>query len=113
VPEKVDARTEFSARKRKNENIPDSCVFGLDKVSIMRKFKLLGVIIDDELSFKDHVEGICGKVNAGLFSIKSKCFLSMQTKIQFFKTLMLPHFDYCSSLCMYYSMELHMKLVKL
>ena len=79
----------------------------------MSSFKLLGVYIDCNLIFKENVSNISSKVYASLFSLKSKFFLSIETKLQFFKTFILPHFDYCISLSIYYSIELRQQLVKL
>jgi hypothetical protein len=38
-----------------------------------------------------------------LLSIQRIFFLSYNIKVQFFKTFILPHFDYCSSLCIYFT----------
>ena len=70
-----------------------------NRISFVETFKLLGVTIDRELKFDEHVSNICKKVkqksaiiskNGSLFSAKFKEIL--------FKSLVLIHFDYCSSL---------------
>jgi hypothetical protein len=50
------------------------------------------------LSFVTNVEETCKKVRGALFSLKSKLFLSYETRLQFFQTFILPHFDYFISL---------------
>ena len=40
-------------------------------------------------------------VNQKLYSIKKLFYLSLNIKVQFFKTFIQPHFDYCSSLAVY------------
>jgi len=37
----------------------------------------------------------------------------METKLQFFKTFLLPYFDYCLSIGIYYNIELRNELKKL
>jgi hypothetical protein len=89
--------------------------FGDDVVRVVKVFTLLGVHIDCTLSFVTNVEESCKKVRGGgaLFSLKSKFFLLYETRLQFFKTFISPHFDYCISLAIYYATELRMSLVKL
>ena len=98
-----------------NESIPTSLHF-MNKtieISLVKQFKLLGVILDDKLNFKQNIDNICSRVHSTLFSLKSKFFLSQETKLQFFKTFILPIFDYCLSLVIYYNKELKTRLIKL
>ena len=95
------------------KRIMNHYTFGSVDINVVFKFKLLGVVIDSKLSFVDNVEQTCKKVRAALFSMKSKFFLTLETKQQFFKTSILPHFDYCISLVIYYSKNLRMTLVNL
>ncbi len=77
------------------------------------KIQITGILLDSTLTFVANVEETCKKVRAALFSLKSKFFLSNGTRLQFFKTFVLPHFDYCIALSIYYTAELRMTLVKL
>jgi hypothetical protein len=79
-------------------------------IEAVEQFKLLGVIIDNKLSFAQHVSKVRKDVFGKLYSIKRLFYLSYQVKVQFFKTFLLPHFDYCITLCMYYSKALIQKL---
>ena len=47
-----------------------------------------------------------------MFSIKRLFFLSNNVKLQFFKKFCLPYYDYCLSICIYYSKTLLAKLYK-
>ena len=47
-----------------------------------------------------------------MFSINRLFYLSFKVKLQFFKTFLLPHFDYCLSLCIYFSKTVLSKLFK-
>ena len=98
---------------KKNICIPESVLLNNVNIKTVSSFKLLGVYIDSNLTFKENVSNTSSKVYACLFSLKSKFFLSIETKLQFFKTFLLPHFDYCISLSIYYNIELRQQLVKL
>jgi hypothetical protein len=80
---------------------------------VVNKFKLLGVTIDSRLNFADHVSIVSRSISSKLFAIKKIFYLSFNVKIQFFKTFILPHFDYCSSLFVYMSKCLIEKLCKI
>jgi hypothetical protein len=72
------------------------------QVSVVNSFKLLGVTIDNKLNFSDHVSIVKKIVNRKLFSIKRLFYLCTSVKIHFFKTFILPYFDYCLSLVIYF-----------
>ena len=80
------------------------------QIKIVKTFKLLGVDIDSDLSFNEYAKNLCAKVNMKLFSIKKLFFLSYSVKIQFFKTFILPYFDYCSSLFIYFNKDVLQKI---
>jgi len=72
------------------------------KVSVVTSFKLLGVTIDNKLTFTEHCSNIKKIVNWKMYSIKRLFYLCTSVKIQFFKTFILPYFDYCLSLIIYF-----------
>jgi hypothetical protein len=72
------------------------------KVKVVDSFKLLGVTIDEKLNFSKHVSNVRKIINFKLFGIKRIFYLCNSVKIQFFKTFILPCFDYCSSLLIYF-----------
>ena len=58
--------------------------------------KLLGVVIDKNLSWNPHVNSICQKIKSKLFLLqKIRSFLPRNARKQFFNSYILPHFDYC------------------
>ena len=67
-------------------------------VEVVDDFKLLGVVIDKELTLQSHIKALKRTVNMKLFSMKKLKFLSKSVKILFFKAFLLPHFDYSSSI---------------
>ena len=77
-------------------------IFGHD-VNVVESFKLLGVTIDNKLNFCEHVALLRNTINRKLYSIKKLFYLSMNVKLQFFKSFVLPYFDYCLSLTIYFS----------
>ena len=71
-------------------------------VCVVTSFKLLGVTLDNKLTFTEHCSNIKKIVNKKLYSIKRLFFLCTSVKIHFFKTFILPYFDYCLSLIIYF-----------
>jgi len=73
------------------------------KIEVVTEFKLLGVTIDRSLTFGNYLKELRSRVHTRLFSIKNIFFLPFNVKLQFFKTFILPHFDYCNSLIVYFT----------
>ena len=71
-------------------------------IEVVKTFKLLGVLIDDKLNFSEFVHQTKKDIYKKLFSIKKIFYLSKSVKIQFFKSFLMPHFNYCLSLVIYY-----------
>ena len=70
------------------DNAPIQCV----NVS-----KSLGVMIDETLTWHCHVDLITKKVNSGLYVLKRlRDLVDVETLLAVYKTLIHPHFDYCS-----------------
>ena len=68
-------------------------------ISFVETFKLLGVTIDRELKFDEQVTNICKKVNQKSSIISKNGYLfSTKFKEILFKSLVLTHFDYCSTI---------------
>ncbi len=60
------------------------------------KMKYLGMILDEKLNFDEHVDYICNKaVNKLGILRKARDFLDLETSVLLYKSLVLPHFDYC------------------
>ena len=67
----------------------------------LAKCKTLGVIIDDKLLWKDHINEVCAKVSKGLgIMIRVKTFVTqpvMQSILyNCYNSLILPYLDYCN-----------------
>jgi len=81
------------------------------KIQVVSTFKLLGVTLDNKLTFTKHVQETCLTINKKLYSIKRLFQLSTSVKIHFFKTFILPYFDYCLSLFIYFNNDAIRKLI--
>ena len=68
----------------------------------LRNLKLLGVTIDNKLNFTKHVSNIRTCIFRKLYSIKRLFNLCTSVKLQFYKTFIMPYFDYCSSIMCYF-----------
>ena len=95
---------------RKRIVLPKTITLNNIEIEVVDSFKLLGVTIDNKLTFTKYISIVCGRVNSVLYSIKRLFFLPLITKIQFFKTFILPLFDYCLSLTIYYAKYVIAKL---
>ena len=99
--------------KRSGVKLPKFIELESNQIEVVSEFKLLGCTIDDKLTFVKHFKNVKAAVCSKLFAIKNLFFLSFDIKVHFFKTFLLPHFDYCSSLFVYFSNALINKLYKL
>ncbi len=82
---------------------PKELVLNGSKVEVVSTFKLLGVKLDDKLKFDAFTSEVRNKIVQKMHSIKKLFQLSTSVKLQFFKSFMLPYFDYCSTLSIYYA----------
>lgn len=85
-----------------------------ETLQFVNEIKYLGVVIDDKLDFKSHVDYICKKIAKKIhfFScIRKK--LSVLSSIKVFNTMIKPHFEYCSSILFMCNAEMLCRLQKL
>ena len=80
------------------QKFPSSISIDGNIINVVSSFKLLGITIDNKLNFLKFVGDIRLSINKRLFSIKKLFYLSFIVKLQFFKTFILPYFDYCTTL---------------
>jgi hypothetical protein len=64
-----------TAKHKSKMVIPTTIEIDSHHVSVTDSFKLLGVLIDNDLTFKKHVVNTCKEVNKKLFSIKKLFYL--------------------------------------
>ena len=70
---------------------------GDEEISQVANTKFLGVIIDDKLSWKEHISHINGKINRGIGILyKLRNVLTQRWRIKLYNTFVLPYFNYCN-----------------
>lgn len=95
------------------ENHPDIRL-SKDIIQISTSEKLLGVYIDNSLSWAVQVENTIKKCNSLLFLLERiKRYLSIHTRKLFFNAYVLPHIDYCCTVWGDTSNHLNDSMVKL
>ena len=90
-------KTNFMVFKGKNKNHHDphimingSCI---DQV---QKAKFLGVIIDCNLRWTDHIKHVTQKISKGIgIIIKARKYFNCETLLNLYNTLILPYISYC------------------
>ena len=70
---------------------------GNEAIKKISKCKTLGVIIDDKLLWKDHINEISAKVSKGLGIMRRiKTFVTQSVMQSLYNSLILSYFDYCN-----------------
>ena len=60
-------------------------------------FKFLGVILDKELNFTDHIATICNITSRKIGILtRMRKLIPIHAKLQIYKSAIQPHFDYCN-----------------
>lgn len=96
------SKTKYMIVKSKNKTIDlRNIVLQIDgeNIECVHNIKYLGIIIDDQLKFDIHTDYICKKSSAkvGLLNrIKHK--INLENRICIYKTIVAPHFEYCSTI---------------
>ena len=72
-------------------------VIGNTPIKRVSTTKSLGVMIDETLNWRSQVDLITKKVNKSLYVLRRlREFTDLETLVNAYKTLVQPHFDYCS-----------------
>lgn len=81
------------------------------ELEYVTEIKNLGVILSSTLDFKSHTKMISSKIYSSLFSLRFfRHSLSKSLRIHLVQSLLLPHFDYASSVFLYLDKTLELKL---
>lgn len=95
----IIANSKQKIERIKNNNV--YCKIKLDNVELeyVNSVKYLGIQIDRELNFDEHIQHMAKKISKklGYLSRISK-HLSMWARQIIYKTIVAPHFEYCSTL---------------
>lgn len=83
------------------------------RVDMVSSIKYLGVIIDNRLNFNEHVDYVCKKISKKLgFFYRCATYLSPWTRKIVYNTLILPHFNYASTV-LYLTSKANMERLQL
>ena len=83
--------------KKKNRNFTDIIKLYDISIDLVSSFKLLGIIIDDNLNYKNHIEYIVRKLNKNLGVINHiKYFINKTILISFYYSLFFSYIYYCN-----------------
>ena len=75
-----------------------SIVVSSNLIEHVEKFKCLGITLDQTLSWEQHIEEITLKVSRDLGALKRiRPNVPQPTLITIYNTIILPYFDYCST----------------
>ena len=87
----------FKPKQKKLKTIMIPLMFNENKLTQKRVVKFLGVFIDENLSWKFHIDHVCKKVSKSTGIIyRSRFLLSMKTKLSLYYTLIYPYLTYCN-----------------
>ena len=79
--------------------LPKSFVIDSNQLDYVSQIKLLGVIIDNSLSFKAYIKEICRKENIKVSILRRiRKFIPLDIMVSLYKAFILPHFEYSSPL---------------
>ena len=96
------AKTEFMVISTRQTFRAENCSeinIQLDGHPIFRveHAKSLGLIIDDRLSWSNHVKKLCRKISSAIGALRRiRSLISQSTAVQIYNALIQPHFDYCA-----------------
>ena len=85
----------------------------LDKFNIQNSNcrKLLGIKIDNNLTFDEHVSGICTKASQKLHALSRVChFMTFEHRLVSMKSFILSQFGYCPLVWMFHSRKLNNRI---
>ena len=87
---------------QKRQRLPSTCInlnlnYSEELLKMVSNGKNLGVFVDDNLVWSDHVNHICKKISSYIWLLsKIKYFLSLEHRVQFYKSYIQPNIDFCS-----------------
>ena len=85
----------FSNKKRRHYDL--NIKIDETKIEEVKKTKFLGVIIDNKLTWKDHVAHVASKVSRGMgMIIKARNYLNRKGLLTLYYTFVYPYLTYCN-----------------
>ena len=68
-----------------------------DQLQTISSSKILGVFVDNNLCWSEHVKHITKKIASNVWLLsKIKMYLLLEQRVQFYKSYIQPHIDFCN-----------------
>ena len=95
--EKTEYMIIGSRQRLSKININPTISLGETNIKRVKQTKTPGIIIDEQLLWKNQISAIVTKVSKGIGMLRRmKAYVPQKILITVYKALILPHFDYCS-----------------
>ena len=92
----VSTKAKWKALNKPNQNL--QAISNGTELEVVSKIKLLGVLLDNSLDWKEQVQAVSLKVSRGLGIPKhAKKFLPFSALTSLYTSIVEPHFRYCCS----------------
>ena len=97
----------FGTKTKLEHVLPDlNITIGRDKIERVSHMKYLGMVLDEGLTFDEHVAQTYTKASKKLGILRrSREYLDTSTSLTLYKSLVLPHLDYCDIVYMCTSVQ--------
>ena len=115
----MSSRLNFCLQARGNQSLCSLAIHtypstGLHAIERVNTYKCLGVQVDETLSWEAHISEVIGKVAKVLAALRRLRLICPQsTLVTIYKSLILPHLDYCNAVWGCIGNGLSQKLEKL
>ena len=92
----VSTKAKRKALNKSNQNL--QVIINGTELEVVSKIKLLGVLLDNSLDWKEQVQAVSVKASRGLGNLKhAKKLLPLSALISLYTSIVEPHFQYCCS----------------
>ena len=87
----------LTTNQKRQRLVNDNLKFDNETLDTVSNDKILGVFVDNNLTWSDHIKHLTKKIASSIWLLsKIKKFLSQDHRVQFCKTYIQPHIDFCS-----------------
>ena len=84
-------------RKRKKVSSKTKLSIDGEPINVVDKTKFLGILIDNKLTWKQHIAYISGKISRGIgMIIKARQYLNKQGMLSLYYSFIYPYLTYCN-----------------
>eukprot|EP00662_Eupelagonemidae_sp_cell21_P056655 gene56655-biopygen98590 len=99
APEPTKTQLMLSGTPQQLSGVRDlACVMGKHKISPERTIKVLGVLLDEKLSWEEHGAKAARKAHGAIWAVaRASSFFSIKDRAAIMRALALPHLDFCQT----------------